>query len=566
MRKLLKILTLSTVMGVILFSCTKEEPIIDWKYVHNQEDLIVNSKAFFENLIITADQNGTLDLESSLAPGEITPKWDNAVALQDRENNYVYVPFEADYYYNVRETVTQKSGEVVYRTFPVQQVLIITQNYTTGDMSASYLTLTPTRAYHMKHRSNVLDNFLSGSTHQDYSGLAFYYDAVTMELLSAEKYRDGELSEEISIVTKTYGEFFDTFYGYVKNYTYLRYENIATRQDGEANSGSSGSDSDPGGSSGGGGNYNGSEQIGGGGSTGGTENSGGGNTRSGNTGSGNTGTDNGNNNQGSENQGESNVRNTMVTDADLIGIDDNDPRYNDINKVIGNFRKFLAAQGIEGNATVNNFQDYLNKVAADFVKNELKEHAAALYDINGEYQIGEIFEGQPDQVSMTYKTLYAIATIHNHPENLSPAPSLQDIVNASQSAYKSSNFQAMYVLAYKKNEDKSFFIVDINNSSKAKTFYTKYGILFSDGVFKTTDNATGEQIQNASKAQSLYNKLLQQYSAYSTTDKLVRTIAAFLEELDAGMEIYEYYPYDTGTPIYNHGIKNNKFVIFHKSW
>jgi len=133
-------------MGTLIFSCTKEEPIIDWKYVHNQEDLIVNSKIFFEDLIIDADTKGTLDIESSLAPGEITPLWENAITKKSGYYNYVYVPFVADYYYNVRETVTQKSGEVVYRTFPVQQVLLITQNYTTGDMSAQYLTLTPREA------------------------------------------------------------------------------------------------------------------------------------------------------------------------------------------------------------------------------------------------------------------------------------------------------------------------------------------------------------------------------------------------------------------------------------
>ncbi|MCC8089565.1 MAG: hypothetical protein LIO79_09960 [Rikenellaceae bacterium] len=110
-----------------------------------------------------------------------------------------------------------------------------------------------------------------------------------MSFLSSPKYCDGEIIDFTSRNIPTYEEFFSTFYGYVKNYTYLRYENIATRQDGESDSSSGGgSESDAGGSSGGG-NYNGSEQIGGGGSTGGSENPGGGNTGTGSGSGNNTG-------------------------------------------------------------------------------------------------------------------------------------------------------------------------------------------------------------------------------------------------------------------------------------
>jgi len=249
-------------------------------------------------LIIEADAKGRLDLESSLTPGEITPDWENAVVKTKGYYNYVYAPFEADYYYNVKEEVTLKTEEdVVYRTFPVYQMLLITQNYSSGEMYAQYVTLTPNRRYHIKHRVNVPENFLENNG--DYTGLAFYYDVVTMELLTAEKYNDGEIESDISTATKSSEEFFEILYGYIEKYTYLRYESIATRSDGESDSTSgSGEEKDPGESNNNGGD-NGDSNNGNNSNNGGDSNNG--NNGDSNNGSGENST--GGNNSGGNNSG-----------------------------------------------------------------------------------------------------------------------------------------------------------------------------------------------------------------------------------------------------------------------
>lgn len=108
----------------------------------------------------------------------------------------------------------------------------------------------------------------------------------------------------------------------------------------------------------------------------------------------------------------------------------------------------------------------------------------------------------------------------------------------------------------------------INDSSKAKSFYTKYGIHFSNGEFVAGSNATATERQNVSEVNKAYSKARSQYdeSRYSTTDKNVRAYVQFLEDMDAGMTIYEYYPDDYGTPIYNHVIVVNTFQTLFKSW
>jgi len=238
MKKLLKFLTLLIGAGTLIFSCTREEPVMDWKYVHETEYFVRQAREFFENLIIEADEKGTLDLKSGLAPGEITPAWDNAYLYSDSKYDYALVDFIADYYYNVRETVI-KDGEVVYRTFPVYQHLLVRKDKTSGDMGAAYVTLTPNRLYNIKHRKNVSDNFFKKENRGDYKGLLFFYDVVTMQLLTAEKYEDGaRVSGVYYNECSSFEEFATAVLEYLKNYIYLRYSDIMTRNDGESSSGS----------------------------------------------------------------------------------------------------------------------------------------------------------------------------------------------------------------------------------------------------------------------------------------------------------------------------------------
>jgi len=240
MKKLLNYLSLLSVLGILLYACTREEPVMDWKYVHETKYLVQEAKEFFENLIIDADENGTLDLKSGLALGEITPQWDNAYLYSDSKYDYVLIDFIADFYYNVRETVI-KDGETVYRTFPAYQHLLIRKNKTTGDMGAAYTTLIPNRLYHIKHRKNVPDNFFKKENRGNYKGLLFFYDVVTMQLLTAEKYDNGtRISGVYYHQCSSFEDFASQVQEYLVNYAFLRYTDILTRSDGE--SGSSGSE------------------------------------------------------------------------------------------------------------------------------------------------------------------------------------------------------------------------------------------------------------------------------------------------------------------------------------
>ncbi|MCD7963889.1 MAG: hypothetical protein LUF90_10190 [Rikenellaceae bacterium] len=232
--KFLNYLSLLSVLGIVFSACTREEPVMDWKYVHETRYFIEEARMFFENLIVEADENGTLDLKSGLNPGKITPNWEEPYLYSNANYDYVLIDFVADYYYNVRETVI-KDGEVVYRTFPVYQYLLVRKNKSDGDMGAAYVTLTPNRLYHIKHRKNVPDNFFRKENRGDYTGLLFFNDVITMALMTAEKYRDGSVvSGAYYEKAESLEEFVSRVEEYTVNYTYLRYKDIFTRSNGES--------------------------------------------------------------------------------------------------------------------------------------------------------------------------------------------------------------------------------------------------------------------------------------------------------------------------------------------
>ena len=159
----------------------------------NLSPAITKAREFFEDRITEADLNGTLDLESFLAPGEVSPVWKNATIAQEGSETRIWIPIESDYSYIVRTIVVFKNGEAAFRTWPVRQVLLISKDELSGSMSASYVTLVPTRDYHMKHRSNVLRNFTQKENYGGYSGLAIYYDAATMKPWAYKKIHGGEI-------------------------------------------------------------------------------------------------------------------------------------------------------------------------------------------------------------------------------------------------------------------------------------------------------------------------------------------------------------------------------------
>ncbi|MCC8088624.1 MAG: hypothetical protein LIO79_05095 [Rikenellaceae bacterium] len=505
-------------MGVLLFSCTKEEPLIDWKYVHNQEDLMTDSKAFFLNLIIDADTRGILNLESSLTPGEITPLWENAFISSSDDYDFVFVPFDADYYYVVREQVTQKSGEIVYRSYVVRQILCIRQDKITGEMRAVYLTLTPTRAYHMKHRSNVTDNFLKNPNHGGYSGLVFYYDVVTMKLLTTSKYKDG--IAEAHITAHNIGdkaEYFTILNSYVKNYTYFRKIYIATRQDGETDT--SGNDStettpwdedyDY--------DYNNENPF---------EdidipfdpipnpspapNP----TPNPNPGTGDSG------NESKDNP----LLSQTVKEIDIIDSDLAPYKLPKWEEAMGWMEKMMLAEALQNTLDTYGFNDFINAVNSK----PSVEHGAGVNIYGNQITLYKLLEGSENQVTLSGEGELTHGYIHSHTSKHIYSPSMQDVITTGKSVQKHKNFKYSVI----RNSDGSYFIIYIEDRISAINFYENYGIHW-DG--------NSQSFASSPAAQKKWTHALESMSALKdNSERYLYALSGFLRDTDSGIVIYNF--------------------------
>jgi len=557
---LLKFLTLSTVMGVLFASCTREEPVMDWKYVHQKQNFVDDAREFFEKLIVEADQNGTLNIETGLTPGEITPHWDNAYVYSDEsgEFDYVMVEFLADYYYNVRQTIT-KNGEQVYRTYPVSQALLIRKDTYTGKMAAAYVTLTPNRGYHMNHRSNVLSNFFHKPNRGDYTGLVYFYDVTSMQALTLEKYCAGEI--EASVYVNDYEDFTDfaeKFMSYCGHLDYFRYFDILTRSNGESSSSSGGGGAPGSGSGGGGGNLGfdsgrgseenpimvpgtetfgqagGNQGLGDNGSTGGMDlpwSSGGNNSNWGDNSG--VGTDGGAEAiPGDSNQG----NNFGTTPGSNTGNSSGNTKYDtEIEKELGDSEEDKLRKEI-----IEKLKKLLEYVLGSDDFKKFLEYVES----NPTYEWGVVIYLNPDgTLTLDYVvtdengksvpipfTEVGIACLHNHTEGSVQSPSLQDIMGTMNNFAHTGNPIYGVIIGMDKL---NFYVLVIEDTEKAQKFIDTY---LDD--YKTPDENKNPRDALSGDNLSVYNRSHDEFITDNDTFDNLYGNALFLERSDSGMGIY----------------------------
>lgn len=159
------------------------------------------------------------------------------------------------------------------------------------------------------------------------------------------------------------------------------------------------------------------------------------------------------------------------------------------------------------------------------------ENSATLYcypDDDGPdlYLVKDLITGDsPYKVDVYGGTSYAVATIHNHPNDT--PPSGIDILTAANHAKENSSFQTAYVYT-----SDGIYAVSIEDRQKAVTFYDKYHESLSESetaMFKPNSDLDGQ-----------WKKSMKDMNSYQGEDSHLLSLADLLRVLDSGMSISKY--------------------------
>ncbi len=169
-------------------------------YAAMENPLVTEAKAFFENQIAEGATKGTLVQSGGWAPGEVTPRWEEAYLKADEDFVYVYVPIHAENSFFAREKAVKESTVKRYRV-AVTQLLLFRKG--AGDyMDAHYLTLIPSKGHYTANKNQVGERFIKNEGfYGNFSGRVIYNRLVTFHTVAVDKVIDGEFDWGYSVWT-----------------------------------------------------------------------------------------------------------------------------------------------------------------------------------------------------------------------------------------------------------------------------------------------------------------------------------------------------------------------------
>lgn len=172
---------------------------------------VEEARSYFEteypSLFVTkSDDTAT---EGWMSPGDITPKWEEAVASAKGNTASVDVPIIPTYRYRAIRSEYSGGRAKAYSVDVWQKLVIVRKHYEDGGeekMGQYILTLIPDKGYAGRHKGNVAEKFVNNGYNGSYSGLAVYYcRGVPMRM---DRYVDGQKVGGISVFGETDAEIF----------------------------------------------------------------------------------------------------------------------------------------------------------------------------------------------------------------------------------------------------------------------------------------------------------------------------------------------------------------------
>ena len=131
-------------------------------------------------------------------PGNFRPLWNKTVASRKGQLLCYNVPMESDMHYEVTYRPQKNSTEKPY-TVNMYQKLIAVKNPSTGKQYSYFLHLIPTSAYEKKYATHVGKRFIYCGDRSGFSGVAFYTQPGSNQLVRVERYKNGICSKGVTI-------------------------------------------------------------------------------------------------------------------------------------------------------------------------------------------------------------------------------------------------------------------------------------------------------------------------------------------------------------------------------
>lgn len=134
---------------------------------------VEEARAFFENNQVLIPSTRSDSDEKSFDPGEFSPQWEMAVAVEDNHIASVEVPILTQYRYRGLCSEFQ-SGKAQVCKVDIFQKLIVVKDDRNQQMAQYILTLIPDGDCYKKYGRNVVDKFLNTKDRGSYSGVVIY--------------------------------------------------------------------------------------------------------------------------------------------------------------------------------------------------------------------------------------------------------------------------------------------------------------------------------------------------------------------------------------------------------
>lgn len=158
-------------LGILNGCITEKQEMEDLQVIGKLS--VEEARAFFENNQVLIPATRSDSDERSFDPGEFSPQWEKAAAVEDNHIASVEVPILTQYRYRGLCSEFQ-SGKAHIRKVDIFQKLIVVKDDRSQQMAQYILTLIPDGDCYKKYGRNVVDKFLNTKDRGSYSGVVIY--------------------------------------------------------------------------------------------------------------------------------------------------------------------------------------------------------------------------------------------------------------------------------------------------------------------------------------------------------------------------------------------------------